>query len=68
MLRYYLMMGAVATLGFLGQWILAAIAGYALAISCILGASYGAPTEHPVAKAETRIRRKVTETTLQKAA
>lgn len=67
-LRYFLMMGVVAALGFLGQWTLAAIAGYALAISCILGASFGEATEETEAKAEPRIHRKTTKTTLQEAA
>jgi hypothetical protein len=66
--RYYLMMGVVAVLGFLGLWTLAAVAGYALAISCILGASFGEATEETAAKAEPRIHRKMTKTTLQKAA
>lgn len=35
--RFYLMMGAVIILGFLGQFTMAAIMGYVLAISFILG-------------------------------
>ena len=43
--RFYLMIAATIILGFMGQWILAAIVGYALGLSAILGlsAQFGPP-------------------------
>lgn len=49
-LRFYTMMAVVIILGFLGQFTLAAILGYALAISFILGVSFTKTTKKTATK------------------
>ncbi|MEZ4934302.1 MAG: hypothetical protein R2788_19525 [Saprospiraceae bacterium] len=48
--RFYLMMAVVIIFGFLGQFTLAAILGYILGISFILGVRVGAKDEKATAK------------------
>jgi len=66
--RFYLMMAAVIIFGFLGQFTIAAILGYALAISFILGVSFRKTTKKAVAKGESQLRKRVHERTIKKAA
>ena len=66
--RFYLMMAAVAGFGFLGQFALAAILGFAIAISFILGVSYTDADRESMAKATTRLRVREKTSDLQEAA
>lgn len=52
-LRFYLAMAAVIVLGFLGQFILAAVMGFVLATTCILGLSFYEPARKVVATQES---------------
>lgn len=66
--RFYLMIGVVAILGFLGQFTIAAILGFVLAISFILGVSFRKTTKKVVAKGEARLPKMEQKKAMQEAA
>jgi hypothetical protein len=66
-IRFYLMIGVVVAFGFLGQFTLAAVLGYVVGLSFILGARFD-KTEEVVAKSERQLRGEVRERTVRKAA
>lgn len=67
-LRFYLMMAVIVIFGSLNQFNIAAILGFALAISFILGVSFRKTTRKAVARKEPRISPKEKEETFIKAA
>ena len=64
--RFYLMMAAVAGFGFFGQFTLAAIFGFAIAVSFILGVSYTDADREAIANVKLNPRERKND--LQKAA
>ena len=67
-LRFYLMMAVVIIFSFLGQFTLAAVLGYILALSVILGASFRKETKKAVAKGKEQLRKVEQERVMKEAA
>ena len=67
-IRFYWMMAVVIVFSFLGQFTIAAILGYALAVSFILGVSYKEPEKKAAVKGGLRVEQTEKEITLKKAA